>query len=86
MDNHALAIEGGKFEMAQFIAAEGRGVEGGEDRPVFEVACVMENAGDFLHTQSGRQGGAALGAGDLVVEPLLLECGDIDEAECGSIE
>jgi hypothetical protein len=38
MDRHALAIEVGNFEMAPFIAPEGRGVEGGEDRPVFEVA------------------------------------------------
>ena len=53
---------------------------------MFEIACVVEDAGDFLDTQSGRQGGTAFGARDRLIEPPLLQRGDIHETQRGAIE
>ena len=72
-----MTVEVGRFQMAQFIAAQAGGVESGKHRPVFEIVGVVENTGDFFHAEHAGEGGPAFGPGDLVVEPLLLERGNV---------
>src|SRR5216684_5498874 len=44
IQDHPLAIDVAHLQMAQFIAAQGRGIEGGDDGPMLQVAGLVEYA------------------------------------------
>src|SRR5579863_5589812 len=51
--------------MAQFIAAQGSGIEGSDDGPMLQVAGSVEYARDLLRAQHGRQLEPPLGNSNL---------------------
>jgi hypothetical protein len=54
VEDHLLAIDVGYFQIAQFRAAQGGGVERGDNRPVLQVVGSVEDARDLFRTQNRR--------------------------------
>ena len=86
VDHHALRVDVGDFELAQFVAAKAGGIEGGHDGPVFEIVRVVQNAGDLILAQYGYANRPFLWCGDLFVEPGLFENPDVEELESGAVD
>ena len=82
---HAGRVDVLDLELAQFVAAQGGGVEGGEDGPVFQIVGVVEHAGDLLGGHDGDGERPFLGGGDLLVEPAAFEHPDVEEAQRGAV-
>jgi hypothetical protein len=73
----ARAVDIANLKMKQPVDAEGGGVQRGKDGPVQEVGSPVQEVGDDGRVDEIRQSRDSLGAGDLVVEPTLLESVDI---------
>ena len=85
MKEHAGRVDVLDLESAQFVTAQGGGVEGGEDGPVLQIVGAVEDVGDLLggHDRDGEW--PFLGCGDFLVEPAALEHPDIEEAQCSAV-
>ena len=77
VDHHSRAVDIANLKMKQPVDAEGGGVQRGKDGPVQEVGSPVQEVGDDGRVDEIRQSRDSLGAGDLVVEPTLLESVDI---------
>src|SRR5215471_13538369 len=86
VDHHALGVDVGDFELAQFVAAKAGGIEGGHDGPVFEIVRVVQNAGNLILAQYGYADRPFLRCGDLFVEPGLFENPDVEKLESGAVD
>ena len=85
VQEHAGRVDVADLESAQFVAAQGGGVEGGENGPVLQVVGAIEDAGDLLGGHDGDGKGPFFGGGDLLVEPAAFEHSDVEEAERGAV-
>jgi hypothetical protein len=85
VQEHAGRVDVLDLELAQFVTAQGGGVEGGQDGPVLQIVGVVEDAGDLLSGHDGDGERPFLGCGDLLVEPAAFEHPHVEEAWCGAI-
>src|ERR1044071_2808520 len=69
VDHHALAIDIANLEVAKLIATQTRGIEGGDDGPVFQIGGVIENLLYFFRAEHGWDLRLFPGPGYALVEP-----------------
>ncbi len=55
VDEHAPAVDIVNLEIPQFVAAKPSGVKRRDDRPMLQVAGVIENPGDLCRAQDARK-------------------------------
>ena len=81
VDDHALAVDVGDFQIQGFLAAQSGAVESGQQSPMLQVHRAVEQGANFFPAPDHGQLAVHLRLGDLVVEPGLLERPCVEELQ-----
>ena len=80
-DDHALTLQVGQAEGAEFSEPEPGGIEGGKDRAMLQVARGRKDGSDLCLAENRGKLPRPPGIGDVLEHPLVPEGGVIEEAQ-----
>src|SRR5215831_12219247 len=80
-DDHAVGVDVGALELTELGDPHTRGIEGGEDRAMLEVAWSQQHRLDLVATEDNRELLRLFGIGDIVCHPGTAQGGFIEKAE-----
>ena len=85
MGDHLSAVNIVDLQTAQLTATQGGSVKGRQNHPMFPVDGAVQDAGNLVRTQYGRQPQPLFGGRNLLVKPGLLQDLQIEELERATV-
>ena len=73
LDDHALGVDVGALELTEFGDAHARGIEGGQDHPMLEIAGGQDQRLDLIAIQDDREGLGLLGIREILDHPRAVQ-------------
>src|SRR5207245_1226240 len=81
VDHHPLGVDVGALELTEFGDADARGIEGGQDDAMFQMAWREQQRFDLVATEDDGEGPGLLGIREILDHPGAVQGRLVEKAE-----